>query len=105
MYKHIRGDREYLIWGVPEVITQMYTKPYKKGKYKSYLGESFVLFATYGKDGVEKIETINCYGTSNKKYSVHYTDQMELFVNKQLKPITMNKKEILEKAVRIYHPK
>jgi len=40
-----------------------------------------------------------------KKDSPHYTDQMELFVNKQLKPITMNKKEILEKAVRIYNPK
>jgi len=105
LQKHIRGDKEYPIWGVPEVITQMYTKPYKKGTYKSYLGESFILFATYGKDGVEKIETINCYGTSNKKDSPYYTDQMELFVNKQLKPITMNKKEILEKAVRIYNPK
>jgi len=54
LQKHIKGNKEYPIWGVPEVITQMYTKPYKKGKYKSHLGESFILFATYGKDGVEK---------------------------------------------------
>lgn len=104
LQKHVRGNKELPVWGIPEAITQMYTTPYKSGKYKSYLGESFILFATYGEDGVEKVETINCFGTSNHEDSPHYNDQMEMYVNKQLKSISMDKEEILEKAIKIYQP-
>jgi acyl-homoserine-lactone acylase len=105
LQKHVRGDVEIPIWGIPEVITQMYTSPYKDGMYKTVLGESFILFATYGKDGLEKIESINCFGSSAREGSPHYTDQMQLFVNKQLKSISMNKDENLQKAKQAYRPK
>ncbi len=105
LQKHVRGDKELPIWGVPEVIAQMYTKPYKKGMYKAVLGESFILYATYNEEGLEKVETINCFGTSNHEDSPHYNDQMELFVQQKMKPISMDKAEIMKNAVKQYHPK
>ena len=104
LQKHVRGDVELPIWGIPEAITQMYTVPYKKGMYRSVLGESFILFATYNEDGLEKIETINCFGSSANEGSPHYTDQMQMFVNKELRQVSMNKDENLKKAKQAYRP-
>lgn len=101
---HTRGDVELGIWGTPEVITQMYTVPYEKGKFQSYLGDSYILFARYGEDGVNLIETINCYGASSRPDSPHYTDQMQPYVNKELKTMIMDKEKILRSAERVYHP-
>ena len=104
LQKLVRGDKELPLWGLPETICQMYTKPYKKGKLKGDLGESFIMLVQYDKNG-PKIETINCYGTSNHKESPHYDDQMEMFVNQQYKPMTLNKDSVFKNAARIYHPK
>ena len=105
LQKHVRGDVELPIWGIPEVITQMYTEPYKKGMYRTVLGESFILFATYDKDGLERIETVNCFGSSANEDSPHYTDQMEMFVNKELKQVYFAKEKNLRRALQTYHPK
>ncbi len=103
--RHVRGDVNLPIGGIPEVIAQMYTVPYKKGTYQSYVGETFILYVTYNEDGVERIESINCYGSSNHEDSPHYTDQMEMFVNKELKSISLSKENALSKAKKNYHPK
>ena len=105
LQKHVRGDVELPIWGIPEAITQMYTEPYKKGMYKTVLGESFILFATYDKEGLERIETVNCFGSSANEDSPHYTDQMEMFVNKELKQVYFDKEKNLQRALKTYHPK
>lgn len=102
--RHVRGDVSLPVWGVPEAITQMYTEPWKKGMFHGTSGESFILFATYDAQGLSKLETINCFGASSHPDSPHYTDQMEMFVNKQLKHQTLDKTEILRKAERVYHP-
>jgi acyl-homoserine-lactone acylase len=105
LQKHVRGDKVLPIGGVPESIAAMYVVPYKKGVKQSNLGDSFVLFATYGKSGVEKIETINCYGASNRPESPHYSDQMEMYVNQKTKLMTLNKEKIMKEAKRSYHPR
>ena len=105
LQKHVRGDKEFPIWGLPEAITAMYTSPHKKGTFKSAMGESFILFSTYGKDGVEKVETINCFGSSNNEESPHFDDQMEMYLDQKLKPISMDKEEIMKNAKRKYSPK
>jgi acyl-homoserine-lactone acylase len=71
---------------------------------KARAGDSYIELVRYSKDGME-IETINCYGASNKPDSPHYTDQMEMFVNKQTKTMTLDKETIFREAVRKYHPK
>jgi len=104
LQRHIRGDKNYPIGGIAESIAVIYTIPYKKGVRQSNLGDSFILFAVYGEDGVEKIETINCYGASNRPDSPHYNDQMDLYIKQQTKLMTLDKKAILQDAKRTYHP-
>ncbi len=51
------------------------------------------------------IESINAYGASNHADSPHHTDQMELFTEQKLKPMTLDKQEVYKQAKSIYHPK
>ncbi|WMN11130.1 penicillin acylase family protein [Marivirga salinae] len=101
---HKRGDKEMPIDGLPDVIAPMYTKKMGEGlKEQTYVGESYILLARFG-EGLPKLESIMPYGASSKSESPHYTDQMEMFVNKELKPMTLDKEEIYKNAKRIYHP-
>lgn len=102
--KHVRGEKELPSGGLPEVIAQMYVTPYKKGKFETVVGESFILFATYNENGIEKMETINCFGSSNRKESPHYNDQMEMFLNKEFKEMSFDRKVVEQRAERIYSP-
>lgn len=103
--KLVRGDKELPLGGIPDVITAMYADPYIDGKVKGRTGESYIMMIRYPEDGLPIIETINVYGASNKLDSPHYADQMELFVNRKLKPMTLDIEEVRKTAERIYHPK
>ncbi len=102
--RHIRGNKNFPVAGAPDVLAAAYTEPYKNGQYKMRAGESYIEMVRFTK-GVVEIETVNAYGASSKPQSPHYTDQMELFVNQKLKPMTLDKEEIFKEAEKIYHPK
>lgn len=99
-----RGDKDLPVGGGPDVIRSAYPQEYKNGRFRVFVGESYILLVKFTKDGPE-IHSVSPYGASNKPDSKHYTDQMELYVNKQTKPMTFNKAEIYKKAETIYHPK
>lgn len=101
--KHVRGNKELPIGGMPEVLAATITQPYKKGMRRTYVGESYIQLVRYSKQGVE-VETVHAYGASAKPNSPHYNDQMEMFVNKQLKPMTLDRKIIYQNSERVYHP-
>jgi acyl-homoserine-lactone acylase len=102
---HKRGDVEMPIDGLPDVTAPMYTQKMGEGlKEKTFVGESYILLARFG-EGLPKLESIMPYGASSKPDSPHYTDQMEMFVNKELKPMTLDKEEIYKNAAKIYHPR
>jgi len=101
--RHVRGDKDLGIGGGPEVLAANITQPYKKGKLKTYVGESYLQLVKFSKDSVE-IYTVNAFGASNKPDSPHYNDQMEMFVDQKTKPMTLNKEKIYKEAERVYHP-
>ena len=70
---------------------------------KSRVGDGYIQFVSYG-DGLPQIEAVNCYGASNKEGSPHYNDQIELYLQQKLRPMTLDWKEVLRTAVRTYHP-
>ncbi len=92
--------------GMPENIAAMaYVRDKKeKGKLRTYSGESYILIVQYDENGIAKLETINAFGASNRPDSPHYTDQMKMYVNRQLKEMTLDKEKILKEAVRVYTP-
>lgn len=101
--KHVRGDKVLPIGGMPDVIASTISQPYKNGMRKTFVGESYIALVRYSKNGVE-IETVHAFGSSSKPGSKHYTDQMDMFVKKQLKPMTLNREQIYSNAESIYHP-
>lgn len=103
--KLVRGEKELPIGGFPDVITAMYSTKHEDGKVKGYAGESYIMMVRYPEQGLPIIETVNVYGASSKPESPHFDDQMELFVNKQLKPMTLDIDEVRKNAKKIYSPK
>lgn len=109
--RHVRGNpqkyssaKNLPVAGAPDVLAAAYTEPYKNGQFKMRVGESYIEMVRFTAHGVE-LETVNAYGASSKPSSPHYTDQMEMFVNRQLKPMTLDKEKIFKEAEKIYCPK
>ena len=103
LQRHTRGEKDLPVSGMIDMIAPSYVVDYKDGRLRSVSGESYIMLVKYGKDDLE-IETILPYGNSNNKDSSHFTDQMEMYVDKKLKSMTLDKKKIFEEAVRIYNP-
>jgi acyl-homoserine-lactone acylase len=102
--KHIRGNKELPIWGMPDVLTAMYTTIQTDGKLKVTAGESYIQLVRFPKGGLPVIESINTYGASTHADSPHFTDQMELYASKKTRRVTLDKNEVLQNAVSTYHP-
>jgi acyl-homoserine-lactone acylase len=101
--KLVRGDRSFPLWGIDDVLTSIKSQPWENGMRKGTHGESYIMMIRFGA-GLPKIETINVYGASNKKGKPHYDDQMKLFLQQKLKPMSLDKEEVLDKAKTIYNP-
>ena len=101
--KLVRGDKELPIWGLPDVITAMSSRPYKDGKRKVTQGESYIGLVRFNEKG-PILESIISFGNSDNPNSDHYTDQMELYSRFKTKKMTFDKQEIYDKAKSIYNP-
>ncbi|TFV94679.1 acylase [Algoriphagus kandeliae] len=101
--KLVRGEKALPLWGLDDVITAMRSEPWENGMRKGAQGESYIMMVRFGK-GLPQIETINVYGASNRPESPHYDDQMERYLKRELKPMTLDKDSVLKQAIRIYHP-
>ncbi|MCX6317566.1 MAG: penicillin acylase family protein [Bacteroidetes bacterium] len=103
--KLVRGDDARAAWGLPDVLTAAYTEPYKDGLRKVISGDAYICFVRYPKNGgLPLIESVNTFGASMHPDSPHYKDQMEMFQKQQTKKMTLDKKEVLAKAERVYSP-
>ncbi|MEQ8473277.1 MAG: penicillin acylase family protein [Marinoscillum sp.] len=100
----VRGEKEIPVSGIPDVMTAMYSKPYKDGRAKAVQGESLIILVKYPEEGLPMIETMNVYGASNQPESPHFDDQMIPFVNKERKYMTLDLEEVRANAKSIYHP-
>ncbi len=101
--KLVRGDKEIPIWGLPDVITAMSSKPYKNGMVNVFAGESYIGLVRFTDDG-PIMESIISFGNSDNPDSEHYTDQMEKYSKFQTKKMTFDKNIIYNQAKKIYNP-
>ncbi len=104
LQRHSRGNVDLPVSGGPDVLAAMSTKKRKDGRIRAKSGDSYIELVRYSDSGVE-IETVNAFGASARPDSPHSTDQMELFVNRKLKTMTLDKDEVYKNAKKIYHPK
>jgi acyl-homoserine-lactone acylase len=89
--------------GLPDVLAAMYSTPTENGRMKGAVGECYIGLIRFSKEGPE-IETVNCFGASNRKTSRHYSDQMEMFQQQKTKKMSLNKSEVIREAKTMYHP-
>jgi len=98
-----RGYRSIPLAGLPDVLAAMYSVPTENGRVKGSIGECYIALVRFTDDGPQ-IETVQCYGASNREDSPHFDDQMELFQNQLTKTMTLNREQIYLEAKTIYHP-
>jgi acyl-homoserine lactone acylase PvdQ len=67
-----------------------------------FRGDTFIFFAQFGKDGLEELKAINVFGNSNKPSSKHYTDQLEMFVNMELRSVVLENDAIKKQGIMYY---
>jgi acyl-homoserine-lactone acylase len=88
--------------GMPEALRATYTNYIDKGLMKIHTGDTFVGFAQFDENGLVNYETIVPYGSSSRKDSPHYTDQMEMYTKHQMKTMSLKREAIMQKAERTY---
>jgi acyl-homoserine-lactone acylase len=98
-----RGNISMPLPGLPDVLATMYSKPSENGRVKGSIGESYIALIKFTPSGPE-IETVNCFGASNRKGSLHYDDQMQLFQSQQTKKMSLNRRKVYQEAHTISHP-
>ncbi|MDZ4846155.1 MAG: penicillin acylase family protein [Chitinophagales bacterium] len=99
----VRGDKELPVGGCPDALKAAYSKPYKDGLMKLWVGESYIQLVKFSKNGPE-IESISPFGASNKIGHKHSTDQMELYLSEKRKKMPLDKQTVYKLAEAIYNP-
>ncbi|TDL99748.1 MAG: hypothetical protein C4K58_00385 [Flavobacteriaceae bacterium] len=74
----------------------------KDGKKVYNGGDTYVFIASFDKNGLVKLQTVNGAGQSHDPNNPHSKDQMELFSNHQFKTISFDKQEVLKTASAHY---
>lgn len=103
--KLVRGTIEKPSWGLPDVLTAMHDQPFKDGKFKVVAGESYIELVRFPKNGLPEIESVINFGASYNAGDPHFADQMDMFLEKKTKKMSLDKAEVMKNAVKTYHPK
>jgi acyl-homoserine-lactone acylase len=90
---------------MPDVLAAVMSEPYKGGTRKMNSGDAYINIVKFPRDGgLPHIESINTFGASMHKDSPHFADQRAMYQSQTLKPMTLDKNEVIKKAEKIYHP-
>lgn len=103
LQRHVRGEDDYPVGGTADVLAAMHTEPWKKGRMQSRVGDGLIQFVSYG-EGWPQIRAMNCYGAANHEDSPHFDDQIQPYLNQELRPMTLDMEAVLQEADRVYHP-
>lgn len=101
--RHIRGGKNLPVSGLIDMIAPTYSVPTDEGRLRAVSGESYIMLIRYTKDGPE-LETVIPYGNSSDPESPHYTDQMQMYLDKKLKVMSLEREEVMAEALRVYKP-
>ena len=100
-----RGNKEKPAYGSVYTLGNRKSKiDPESGKAITTGGDNGMIFVEYNKDGVVSLETIVPFGSSSNPNSPHYDDQLDLYVNKQVKSMTLDREKVMARAKRVYHP-
>ncbi len=102
LQRFVRNGKDYPVDGFSDVLMANYAAPYKDGKYRIIFGDTYIHFASFNSEGVEKIETLLPFGTHRNVEK--YTDQLPMYNARQTKTMSLDKETVLKTAIKVYHP-
>lgn len=104
--RSIRGNKDLPLRGFADMLSPCYPAKVKGAyKFKAKYGDTYTMFAVFGKNGIERLEALQPQGNSLNPGSAHYNDQMELFSRQEMRPLSLKKEDVMKKAESVYHPK
>jgi acyl-homoserine-lactone acylase len=103
MLRHRRGRVDLPAGGFADVLGALVGEPGRDGRFRATVGDSFVMLMDFGSEET-RVEAIHAYGASSNPSSPHYTDQMELFLKHQTRPVRLSMDWHREHAQSQYHP-
>lgn len=108
IHVNYRAGKMIAMNGFPDMLSPSYPEE-KTINGKQYLvpkhGDTYTLFAKFGSNGVEALQSLVPTGNSLRTNSPHYNDQMELYRDVRLKEMSLEKEVVMKKALKVYHPK
>lgn len=97
------SGKAYETLGFPDALMANYFK--KAGKdsphYKMHYGDSYIFFVNFDKNGVKHLETLLPTAPTNEK---GYASQLDVYNQRQARPMSLDKEEVMKTAVKTYHP-
>jgi acyl-homoserine-lactone acylase len=100
-----RGDVDLGLGGGPEVLHAVYGELGEDGRFKGFVGDSFVQLVAWDAEGQVRSFSVHQYGSATlDANSPHYADQSPLFVKRQLKPVSFDEADIRTHLEREYRP-
>ena len=104
--KLVRGNQSWPLAGMPDALAAVYTEPWKNGLRKMSVGDAYISFVRFPKDGsLPLIETINTFGASMHPGSPHFDDQREMYQGQVVKRMSLSKEEVMKSSERVYSPR
>ena len=80
-------------------------EPMDNGQMRVRHGDSFIMLTSWDKAGKLTSQSIQPYGSAtNRPDSPHYTDQMQLFLDRKFKPVHFEWADAVRNAKRRYRP-
>lgn len=105
VHRNVRGDKNLPLRGFADVLSPSYPEQIPGTlTFKPEYGDTYMLFASFNKRGLEKLAALQPLGNSLNPKSKHYNDQMELFARQELRPLSLKKEEVMKRAESVYHP-
>jgi acyl-homoserine-lactone acylase len=106
VYRLQRGEKNLPISGGPDILRAVYGREMDNdGQIENIAGDGFMMFVSWDKNGVVQSEAIHQYGSATKdSTSVHYNDQMDMFVAQKERLVLFERAELEKQVERRYRP-
>lgn len=100
-----RGAVDLGLGGGPDLLHAVYGSLEEDGRFRGFVGDSYVLLVSWDRDGTVHSYSVHQYGSATlRPDSPHYADQSPLFARRKLKPVWLDEADIRAHLQRDYRP-
>jgi len=105
-YRHRRGKGDWPIDGGPDILRAVYGElEEESGRQINVAGDSYIMFVEWDQEGRVSSRSSHSFGSATLDVdSLHYDDQVELFLAMEEKPVYLDKAQLMQHLSRSYSP-